>query len=177
MRGVAAIGNISMDTIAGGRPRVGGAPYHAARALRLLGRGSRIVTRSAASDRRALVVGVSVVATIGALTIDLLSYQSFLLMLGSFFVPLFGVLLADWLAAGSRYREQDVFAGPTVRWGMLAAWIAGFAAYQWLQPVGPSWWTDLLGEGADLGLGATLPSFAVSVVLGLAVATLGKRRF
>jgi len=55
MRGVAAIGNISMDTIAGGRPRVGGAPYHAARALRLLGRGSRIVTRSAASDRRALV--------------------------------------------------------------------------------------------------------------------------
>ena len=60
---------------------------------------------------------------------------------------------------------------------MLAAWIAGFAVYQWLQPVGPSWWTDLLGEGADLGLGASLPSFAVSVVLGLAVATLGKRRF
>ena len=55
--------------------------------------------------------------------------------------------------------------------------IAGFAVYQWLQPVGPSWWTDLLGEGADLGLGATLPSFAVSVVLGLAVATLGQRRF
>jgi len=127
--------------------------------------------------QRALVVGVSVVATIGALTIDLLSYQSFLLMLGSFFVPLFGVLLADWLAAGSRYREQDVFAGPTVRWGMLAAWIAGFAAYQWLQPVGPSWWTDLLGEGADLSLGATLPSFAVSLAVGLAVATLGKRRF
>ena len=55
MRGVAAIGNISMDTIAGGRPRVGGAPYHAARALRLLGGGSRIVTRSAESDRQALV--------------------------------------------------------------------------------------------------------------------------
>jgi nucleobase:cation symporter-1, NCS1 family len=111
------------------------------------------------------------------LTIDLLSYQSFLLMLGSFFVPLFGVLLADWLAAGSRYGERDVFGGPSVRWGMLAAWIAGFAVYQWLQPVGPSWWTDLLGEGAGLDLGATLPSFAVSVALGLVVATLGKRRF
>ena len=98
-------------------------------------------------------------------------------MLGSFFVPLFGVLLADWLAAGSRYLERDVFAGPAVRWGMLVAWIAGFAVYQWLQPVGPAWWTDRLGEGADLGLGATLPSFAVSVALGLAVATLGRRRF
>ena len=55
MRGVAVIGNIALDTIAGGRPRVGGAPYHAARALRLLGGGSRIVARSAESDRRALV--------------------------------------------------------------------------------------------------------------------------
>jgi NCS1 family nucleobase:cation symporter-1 len=127
--------------------------------------------------QRALLVLVSVVATVGALTIDLLSYQSFLLMLGSFFVPLFGVLLADWLAAGARYAEDDVFAGPFVRWGMLAAWIAGFALYQWLLPVGPSWWTDLLGEGAALGIGATLPSFVVSFALGLAVATLGRRRF
>ena len=126
--------------------------------------------------QRALVVVVSIVATVGALTIDLLSYESFLLMLGSFFVPLFGVLLADWLAAGGRYREQDVFAGPAVRWGMLAAWIAGFALYQWLHPVGPSWWTDALGDGAGLGLGATLPSFAVSLALGLAVATVGRRR-
>ena len=55
MRGVAVIGNIALDTIDGGRPRVGGAPYHAARALRLLGGGSRIVARSAESDRRTLV--------------------------------------------------------------------------------------------------------------------------
>src|SRR5687767_9655523 len=115
--------------------------------------------------QRALLVAVSLVATVGALTLDLLSYESFLLMLGSFFVPLFGVLLADWLAAGARYGEQDVFAGPAVRWGMLAAWIAGFAAYQWLHPVGPSWWTDAIGDGADLGIGATLPSFVVSLAL------------
>src|SRR5829696_3803777 len=54
MRGVAAIGNLAKDTVDGGRPRVGGAPYHAARALRLLGGKSRVITRSAASDRRAL---------------------------------------------------------------------------------------------------------------------------
>jgi putative hydroxymethylpyrimidine transporter CytX len=127
--------------------------------------------------QRALVAAVAAVATLGALTINLLSYESFLLMLGSFFVPLFGVLLADWLAAGARYKEGDVFAGPTVRPGMIAAWIAGFALYQWLHPVGPSWWVEAIGEPRDLGIGATLPSFVLSFALGLAVATLGRRRF
>jgi sugar/nucleoside kinase (ribokinase family) len=55
MRGVAVIGNLSKDTVDGGRPRAGGAPFHAARALRLLGGSSRIVARSAEADRRALV--------------------------------------------------------------------------------------------------------------------------
>ena len=55
MRGVAAIGNLAKDTVDGGRPRVGGAPFHAARALRLLGGNSRIVARSAEADRRLLV--------------------------------------------------------------------------------------------------------------------------
>jgi len=55
VRGIAVIGNLSRDTIDGGPPRVGGAPYHAARALRLLGGSSRIVARCAESDRRALV--------------------------------------------------------------------------------------------------------------------------
>ena len=35
--------------------------------------------------------------------IDLTDYQQFLLLLGAFFVPLFGVLLADWLLAGAHY--------------------------------------------------------------------------
>ena len=55
MRGVAVIGNLAQDRVDGGLPRVGGAPYHAARALRLLGGSSRIVARSAAADKRALV--------------------------------------------------------------------------------------------------------------------------
>ncbi len=127
--------------------------------------------------QRALLVAVAAVATLGALTIDLLSYESFLILLGSFFVPLFGVLLADWLVAGRRYSEADVFTGPSVRWGMLAAWIAGFALYQWLHPVGPPWWTDALGEAHDYGIGATLPSFVVAFALAYSIAALGKRRF
>jgi sugar/nucleoside kinase (ribokinase family) len=55
VRGVAVIGNLTRDTIDGAPPRVGGAPFHAARALRLLGGPARIVARCAAADRRALV--------------------------------------------------------------------------------------------------------------------------
>jgi purine-cytosine permease-like protein len=128
------------------------------------------------APQRALLALVAAGATLGALTIDLLSYESFLILLGSFFVPLFGVLLADWLVAGASYGEDDVFAGAVVRPAMIAAWIAGFALYQWLHPVGPSWWVELLPTPPDLGLGATLPSFVVSFALGLAVAALGKRR-
>ncbi len=59
MGGIAVIGNLSRDTIDGGEPRVGGAPYHAARGLRLLGGDSRIIARCADADRRALVPPLS----------------------------------------------------------------------------------------------------------------------
>ena len=59
MGGIAVIGNLARDTIGGGPPRVGGAPYHAARGLRLLGGDSRIVARCAAADRHALVPPLS----------------------------------------------------------------------------------------------------------------------
>ncbi|HZG35206.1 MAG TPA: cytosine permease [Gaiellaceae bacterium] len=129
--------------------------------------------------QRALLVAVAAAAIVGALTIDLLSYEAFLILLGSFFVPLFGVLLADWLAAGRRYLREDVFESPRVRGGMIAAWVAGFAAYQWLHPVGPSWWVDAVEwtHPQDLGVGATLPSFAVAFALGTLVARAGGRRY
>jgi putative hydroxymethylpyrimidine transporter CytX len=122
--------------------------------------------------QRLLVVLTTTVGTIGALVLELTSFQSFLLLLGSCFVPLFAVLLADWLAAGRRIEPDDVFAAEAVRGGMLAAWVAGFAAYQWLSPTGPAWWVEQV-ERLDppaWGIGATLPSFIVSFVLALAVA-------
>jgi sugar/nucleoside kinase (ribokinase family) len=52
---MAVIGNLSRDVVDGGPPRVGGAPYHAARALRLLGGRARVLARCAETDRRALL--------------------------------------------------------------------------------------------------------------------------
>ncbi len=51
MRPLAVIGNLSRDVVGGGSPQAGGAPYHAARALRTIGCPARIVTKCAEADR------------------------------------------------------------------------------------------------------------------------------
>jgi nucleobase:cation symporter-1, NCS1 family len=122
--------------------------------------------------QRLLVATFAAAATVGALIVDLRNYQSFLYLLGSFFVPLFAVLLADWLLAGRHYDRDHVFRAPEVRAEMLVAWLVGFCLYQWLSPQGPAWWTKLVAHvhphPSPWG-GASLPSFAAAFVLaGLA---------
>jgi nucleobase:cation symporter-1, NCS1 family len=121
--------------------------------------------------QRALILAVAAVATAGTFVIDLVNYQSFLYLLGSFFVPLFGVLLAQWIAG-----ERDPFAAPRIRPAQIGAWLAGFCLYQWLAPVGPSSWIRLVdhthpGQGA---IGGSLPSFALAFVLSLGLTLAGR---
>jgi purine-cytosine permease-like protein len=118
---------------------------------------------------------VALTATVGALVVDIVAYETFLFLLGSFFVPLFGVLAADYLFGAA--------APVPVRWSGLAAWAAGFVLYQWLQPTGPAWWTDLLADVPGAGeatIGASLPAFALAFALYAGVrsahAPLGRRR-
>lgn len=128
-----------------------------------------------AVSQRLLIVIVAATATVGALFVDIIAYETFLFLLGSFFVPLFGVLAADFLLG----------AGPpvAVRWSGLGAWAAGFALYQWIQPTGPEWWTELLADVPGAGeatIGASLPAFALAFLLYASVrsahAPLGRRR-
>ncbi|HEV2902944.1 MAG TPA: cytosine permease [Gaiellaceae bacterium] len=130
-------------------------------------------------EQRVLVVGVATLATVGALLVELRNYESFLLLLGSCFVPLFGVLLADWLRSGARYTRSQIFDAPAWRPELLLAWIVGFALYHWLHepPLGPSWWVDVVEETGqpNLGIGASLPSFAASFALALGLSSLGSR--
>jgi NCS1 family nucleobase:cation symporter-1 len=129
--------------------------------------------------QRLLVGGVSALATGGALAIDLRNYETFLLLLGSFFVPLFGVLLADWLVAGARYHADDFFRGPAFKPELIGAWIAGFVVYHALHdpPLGPGWWVDVV-ERVDpvaFEFGASLPSFGVSFALAAIASEAGRR--
>jgi nucleobase:cation symporter-1, NCS1 family len=127
-----------------------------------------------AAPQRFLIVLVGAAAAGGALAVDLGRYQSFLFLLGSFFIPLFGVLAADFL--------HGAMPQVAVRWSGLVAWFAGFAAYQWIQPTGPGWWTDLVDSAPGAGHftgGASLPSFALAfavyAALRYARAPLGRR--
>ena len=52
---LAVIGNLARDVVDGGRPRVGGGPFHAGRTLRLLGIPARLITKCTADDRDGLL--------------------------------------------------------------------------------------------------------------------------
>src|SRR5438093_2655497 len=75
------------------------------------------------------------------------SYYNFLLLLGSVFVPLIGVFVADYFVLGRRgYREDELFEGNgrarSFRPLALIPWAAGFLVYQWSVPSSLGWWAD-----------------------------------
>ena len=128
-------------------------------------------------SQRLLITIVSIVATGLALVLSFgAAYTNFLYLLGSVFMPLFGVLVADWLLAGCHYTEERIFAGPGWRPAGLIAWAVGFCLYQWLSPVGPGFWTKLVDHThpGNVTFTASLPSFFAAFLLMLAL-TLASR--
>ena len=135
--------------------------------------------------QRALIVAVGLVGAIGAAILGddaALTLESFLLLLGSVFVPLAAVFLADWgVRHRGRYGEDALFesAERGFRWRAVVPWIAGFVAYQWCAPSPVEAWQRFLdGSLGALGLpvplaggslGGSLPGFTVAFVLALVV--------
>jgi purine-cytosine permease-like protein len=130
-------------------------------------------------SQRTLIVCTSLLATAAALAIDMRSYQRFLLLLGAVFVPLLGVLVADWISAGMRYTPERIFRGAAVRPGPIVAWAVGFLVYEWLyQPTGLGYWSRVLGElpTPSYAIGASVPGFATAFLLTAAAARIGSAR-
>ncbi|WP_250528784.1 putative hydroxymethylpyrimidine transporter CytX [Caballeronia sp. ATUFL_F1_KS4A] len=108
--------------------------------------------------------------TLVALVVEMGKYQNFLLLIGSVFAPLFGVVLADHFIVRKRRIEAAVLADVNGRYGFsggwhisaFIAWGIGIAAYhainQWLP-----------------NLGATLPALALGAVCYLLLVS-GRRR-
>jgi nucleobase:cation symporter-1, NCS1 family len=127
-------------------------------------------------SQRLLITLVAALATGLALALNLGNYQDFLYLLGSFFVPLLGVLVADWAASGFHYTPEQIFDSPAFRPAGLVAWLVGFGLYQWLSPVGPHWWTSLVAHTHPVSVTftASLPSFAAAFLLALALTLAGR---
>ncbi len=127
-------------------------------------------------DRRWLALFFGVLATAGALWLNIGDYETFLVLIGSVFTPMLGVLIVDyfWLRRGAWDLGED--SAP--RWRTLAAWIVGFAVYQLINPGSIGWWSRMWGHVASwlhftpqTWMSASLLSFAaaalVTVLLGM----------
>ena len=133
-------------------------------------------------DRRRLAIVLGVLTTTLALLVDTgTAYQNFLLLLGSVFVPMFAVFIADYFLAGG-HREWDTSANAPSRWVMLAPWAAGFVTYQLINPGSVPGWTDAWQHIAEwvhfpyqTWMSASVLSFVVALVLTLPVAKYSRR--
>jgi len=138
-------------------------------------------------SQRALIVGVGAAGFALALLLreGAETYELFLLVIGSVFVPLFGVFLAH-LVRRRLARPPDGARPPAgIRWIALVPWILGFAAFHWCAPSPlPGWqraaetffsgWLRLPFPLFDGAFGASIPSFAVSFALALMLLPPGK---
>ncbi len=125
------------------------------------------------ADRRILAVGVGVVATALALLIDIASYQNFLYLIGSVFVPMFAVFVTQYFVYGGWKTWSSSEQEPS-RIGLLVPWVLGFVAYQLVNPGGIGWWAarwSTVDRWLHLTppewLSASLFSFAVAFVASL----------
>lgn len=90
---------------------------------------------------------IGLICTLIAWGIPLDRYENFLLLIGSVFAPLFGVVLMSYFVL--RHREA---AERSLDWRALAAWILGIATYHLIAQFYPN-------------LGATIPSLLVAALL------------
>ncbi|KAF0812094.1 hypothetical protein IGB42_03371 [Andreprevotia sp. IGB-42] len=102
---------------------------------------------------------LAIVATVIALTLPIQDYQGFLYLLGSVFVPLFGVVIAHH----GKHPLAPSATTPAIVWPGALAWLAGIAVYQLISRLAPDW-------------GASLPALAVAFVLYHVLASAGLRR-
>jgi purine-cytosine permease-like protein len=128
-------------------------------------------------DRRVLAIVVGTLATVCALAFDVADYENFLILIGSVFVPLLGVLAVDYFLISR--RSWNVSESAPTRWVMLVPWFVGFCAYQLINPGYLGWWSQQWARIADWlnftpasWMSASLISFAVAAIVTVPVGLL-----
>lgn len=126
-------------------------------------------------DRRIMAVGIGGVATVLAFIIDLDAYQTFLYLIGAFFIPLFAVVIVDWFVVSR--GAWDLSEGSRMRWPLLVPWLAGFATYELLNPstlFNIDGLRDATGFVPPTWIGASVASFLVAATLTFVVGSLAR---
>ena len=58
-----------------------------------------------------LIIGFTIISTILAMTISIANYETFILLIGAVFVPLFGVVLSDYYIVKRRKYTEPIMYG------------------------------------------------------------------
>ena len=123
-------------------------------------------------DRRILAGVIAALTTAGALWLNIADYENFLTLIGSVFVPMSAVLIADYFVISR--RRWDLSPAAPSRWLMLLPWAAGFVTYQLINPGYVSWWASAWTSfGRDIGftpaswMSASILSFWVAAAMTL----------
>ncbi|MDX6742083.1 purine-cytosine permease family protein [Actinocorallia sp. A-T 12471] len=133
-------------------------------------------------DRRVLSIGLGALITVLALVLNMGDYYGFLALIGSVFVPLLGVLAADFFLGRGRGGWNTAPDAPS-RWSMVVAWFGGFVVYQLINPgqlgVWADFWTgvqDLIGLTVQPWMSASFLSFLVAGALALVIGRVAGNR-
>ena len=110
-----------------------------------------------------LIIGFTALSTVLAMTISIANYETFILLIGAVFVPLFGVVLSDYyIVKRRRYTESIMYsatngAASKIGFPAIIAWSIGVLLYYLLSSSSPIYipnWPPI---------GATIPRLGVSV--------------
>lgn len=116
-------------------------------------------------DQRTLITGTTIISLLIALILPLQQYSNFLYLIGGFFVPLFGVVISDFLIVKKRNYEHDDFYGKKqIEVVGIISWVAGTSIYFIIKYLFP-----LIGFPP---LGSTLPSFFTAFLIHYALTSL-----
>jgi nucleobase:cation symporter-1, NCS1 family len=142
------------------------------------------------ASQRIFVLGIAAVSTVLAGWLTMERYEAFLLLIGSVFVPLFGILAADYfinrrahIEVNDLYDDEGGYRyNAGFRIGSLVPWMVGVLVFHWIAPTGPAWWTELVSDvaGTPLSgrfhwLSASIPSFAIAFLLSLRLPRSGRK--
>ncbi len=129
------------------------------------------------TDRRLIALAVGVVATVLTLALDIADYTNFLVLIGSLFVPLLGVLAVDYFTGG---RSWDLGESSPSRTLMLLPWLLGFVVYQCINPGYVSWWVDFWTAvrpfEPQTWMSASLFSFAAAAIVTVPIRAIESAR-
>lgn len=135
------------------------------------------------ASQRGLAIAIAAVAVGLAAWLTMDRYEAFLLLLGSVFVPLFGILAADHFLNRRGHIDIDELYRPAgsywftngFRLRAIVPWIAGFLVYHWVLPTGPAWWLDGVSTVLGTPLNERLPWLSASLLSFLAAFLLALR--